>query len=80
METTKQTLVSAKAIIFDILLSIGFFGYMAWVCRSHVFIEQEPILTILACFTALCVTGVFWIGIQYFRVTLTDQRKRRKQQ
>lgn len=79
MENTKQTLVSAKAIVFDIFLSIAFFVYMAWVCRSHVFIEQEPVLTILACFTSLCITGVFWIGLQYFRVTLTDQRNRRKQ-
>ncbi|HCR36727.1 MAG TPA: hypothetical protein DIU37_01100 [Opitutae bacterium] len=80
MQTIRQKLISTKAVIFDLFLTAIFFVCMVWVCDSHVFIEVEPTRTILACFTALCLTGVFWLGLQLFRVTLSDQRQQRRKQ
>lgn len=76
MEDKKLT--TTKSVIFDIFLSIIFLVYMTFVCAEHAPAQTESMRYIVGAYTATCLTGVFWIAVQLFRVTLVDQLNRRR--
>ena len=55
-----------------------FFVYMAGVCYKHTPDWSETYKRIAGAYTALALTGVFWMCLQGFYVTLVDQRRRKK--
>lgn len=73
-----EKLVSSKGIIIDLILTLGFFLYMITVCREHVPSTVESDIMFFGIFTAMCVSGVFWLALQCFRVTCMDQLKHKK--
>lgn len=77
MEKRPQ-LVTPKAMIFDLILTVLFMFFMVGVCKSHVPGTEEPYVTAFAVFCSLPLTGVFWLSVQCFRVTLIDQLHQKK--
>jgi len=74
----EQPLISPKGLIFDAVLSIAFFIYMTSVLMPHVPSEDNTVVLLIAGMTSFCMTGVFWLAANMFRVTLVDfQRTRR---
>jgi hypothetical protein len=73
-----QKLVSKRTIIFDTLLTLVFFTIMAFVLRAFVPMQGKGVTEFWAAFAAIPLAGIFWILVQMFRVTLTDQLRRSK--
>ena len=71
-------LVGKISIITDILLALVFYVVMAFVLRPFVPMEGNGVTEFWAAFTAIPLAGVFWLLVQMFRVTLTDQLRRTK--
>jgi len=74
----KRKLVGPLAIIFDLGLTAVFFLFMWHVAYSHTPDFSELGKQVSAAFCALSLTGVFWLCVQGFRVTLVDQMRRKK--
>jgi len=73
---SEEKLTSPKTILFDLMLTGLFFLFMTWVLRPFVPAQTPFLIWFFAGFTALPLTGVFWLASQMFRVTLTDQLRR----
>jgi hypothetical protein len=71
-------LVGPLAIIFDLGLAAVFFLFMWYVAYGHTPDFSQRGKLISGAFCSLCLTGVFWLCVQGFRVTLTDQLRRKK--
>lgn len=74
----QEKLTSPKTILFDLVLTGIFFLFMTSMLRPFVPAQTPAIIWFFAAFTALPLTGVFWLASQMFRVTLTDQLRRKK--
>jgi len=78
-ETDEEAkLTTPGRIVFDLLLTGLFFVFMTYVLRPFVPAQTEFYTWLFSGFTALPLTGVFWLATQMFRVTLTDQMRRKK--
>jgi hypothetical protein len=75
-QTEDQPLVSKTGIVVDLILSIAFFTFMFWVLMPHVPSYDPHAVYIVAGMTSFCMTGVFWIAANMFRVTLVDYQRR----
>jgi hypothetical protein len=75
-----KPLVSKTGIVVDLILSIAFFLFMFWVLMPHVPSYDPKTIYIVAGMTSLCMTGVFWIAANMFRVTLVDYQRKNKGQ
>jgi len=73
-----KSLISKSGIFIDIILSIIFFCFMTKILATHAPAETEKMRLIVGAYTSSCLTGVFWLTIQLFRVTLVDQLRRKK--
>ena len=73
----ERKLITTKSIIFDVFLSVLFFIYMTYVCAAHAPAQTVQMQYMAGAFTSVCLTGVFSMSIQLFRVTLVDQLNRR---
>jgi len=71
-------LVGPLAIIFDLGLTAIFFLCLWRVCYSHTPDFSEFGKQVSAAYCALSLTGVFWLCLQGFRVTIVDQIRRKK--
>jgi len=73
-----KPLVSKFGIITDLILTVVFFLFMTYVLGSRV-PSQDPItIKVVSGMTALCMSGVFWIAANMFRVTRVDYQRRKK--
>jgi hypothetical protein len=73
-----QPLVSKKGVLIDLGLSVLFFLFMREVLVPHVPSQDPTSVLIVSSMTALCMTGVFWIAANMFRVTRVDYNQRKK--
>ena len=75
-----RKLISKGGILFDLVLTILFGIFMTMVCAEH-----APPMTsgntklMIGAFTAVPITGTFWLGLSLFHVTLVDTIRRRRQ-
>ena len=67
------------SLAVDAVLVIAFFALMFNVLQSHVPSLKESHIRFWAAFGAACMSGVFWLCIQMFRVVLRAQRAAGKQ-
>jgi hypothetical protein len=63
-------------VVLDTLLTGGAFVVFFFVCRPHVPSEDPRMVNLWGAITGLCLTGVFWLALQMFKVTLRGQRDR----
>jgi hypothetical protein len=72
-KTEKDSRVAGNIVVDTILTLIAFVIFFV-ICRSHVPSEDPFSINLWGAITALCLTGVFWLAWQMFRVTLRGQR------
>jgi hypothetical protein len=73
-----QNLTSPVSLVIDAVLVIAFFAFMFWVVASHVPSQDPKMIALWGALTALCLTGVFWLALQMFKVVLRAQRESRR--
>lgn len=62
--------------LLDTVLTLVAFGIFFLLCRSHVPSDDRVVINIWGAITASCLTGVFFLALQMFKVTLRGQRER----
>jgi hypothetical protein len=66
-------LSSPIGMVVDAILVIGFFVFLFGLLKSHVPSNDPKQVFLWAGLTAACMSGVFWLAIQMFRVVLGAQ-------
>jgi hypothetical protein len=70
----EQKHVTPLTIAVDLgLVAIFFFFMFGWV-KSHVPSTDSKFVILFGGLTAICVTGVFWMAIQMFRVVVAGEK------
>ena len=72
-------LATPAGMVVDAILVVGFFAYLYTLLESHVPSNDPKMVVLWAGLTAACMSGVFWLAIQMFRVVLAAQRLAKKQ-
>jgi hypothetical protein len=78
LEQSEKKLIGKGAMVMDIAIAGLFFIFMAFALRPHVPFDGEQNVVLWAAITAAPMTGVFWLALQMFRVTLVDQIRRKR--
>jgi len=75
MDNLKPKLVTTRGAIIDVVLTVIFFLWMTTVLKKHVPWEEAGATAVLlgAAYCSLCLSGVLWMALSLFRVTLADQ-------
>jgi hypothetical protein len=74
MDQSESKHVSPVTLIVDAILVIAFFLFLYHVLVPHVPSTDPKWIMIWAGLTSACMTGVFWLALQMFRVVLRFQR------
>lgn len=78
MAQPEQKLTTPASLAVDAVLVIGFFLFMYTVVAPHVPSNDQSMILLWGGLCSACMTGVFWLCIQMFRVTLRAQRADRR--
>lgn len=78
MAQPEAKLVSPASLLVDLILVAAFFAYMFTVLRPHVPSNDPKMIALWAGLATACMSGVFWLSIQMFRVVFRAQRAARK--
>lgn len=73
-----EKLVTPVSLVVDAILCLGFFAYMFGVLRSHVPSNDASMIALWAGLASACMTGVFWLALQMFRVVFRAQRQSKR--
>jgi len=73
MAEPAQKFTSPVSLIVDAILVIGFFVFMFGVLQKHVPSNDPNMVILWAALTAACMSAVFWLAVQMFRVVLRAQ-------
>lgn len=68
MAKPEMKLVTPVSLVVDAILVLAFFGFMFSILRNHVPSENPAMIALWAGLTAACMSGVFWLAVQMFRV------------
>ena len=79
-EEKERKLISRSGTITDLVLAVLFFLFMRWVLKSHVPSNDPEIIGLIASFTSLCLTFVFWLAASMLRVTWVDWARKKSGQ
>ena len=74
MPQSEQKLVTPLSLLVDLVLLLAFFAFMFGVLKSHVPSNDPKMINLWAALATSCLTGVFWLALQMFRVVLRAQR------
>jgi hypothetical protein len=75
MAEPEKKLVSRSSLAVDGVLVVAFFLFMYWVTSSHVPSHDPAMIHLWGAVTSSCLSAIFWLALQMFRVTLAAQRK-----
>ncbi|MBL62747.1 MAG: hypothetical protein CMI30_04995 [Opitutae bacterium] len=78
MSDDQTKLVSRVGILVDLGLTAVFFLFMWVVLGPHVPSDDPSTISWVAAYTSLCLTGVFWLAVSMFRITLVDYLRAKK--
>ena len=78
MSEDNQKLVTPLSLLVDAILVGAFFVFMFFVLRSHVPSDRPSDIALWAGLTSACMSGVFWLCVQMFRVVYRAQKARRR--
>ena len=73
MAQPEQKLTSPASLIVDAILVAAFFAYMWKVLSSHVPSHDPQMIILWGALGSSCLTAVFWLALQMFRVVLRAQ-------
>ncbi|MBL9201594.1 MAG: hypothetical protein JNL39_13880 [Opitutaceae bacterium] len=71
-------LVTPVSLLVDAVLTIAFFIGIYTLVAPHVPSNDKKMVMLWGGLCAACMTGVFWLAVQMFRVVLQAQRADRK--
>jgi len=74
-----RQLITKGTLAFDLVLVAVFFGFIAYLLVPFTFPAPQWAVYAQAGFAALPLAGVFFLALEMFRVTLTDQLNRKEQ-
>lgn len=78
MAKSEEKFVTPLSLVIDAILVIGFFIYIYGVVSTHVPSRDHHMIMFFGASAAACMTGVFWLALQMFRVVLRNQRNSKK--
>lgn len=78
MASSNAKLTSPLSLVVDFVLVAAFFAYLFTLLRPHVPSNEPGMIAVWAGLCAACMSGVFWLCIQMFRVVLAAQRAARQ--
>jgi hypothetical protein len=78
MAQPETKLTSPASLFVDAILVIAFFAFIYWLVSPHVPSNDKSMIVLWGGLCAACMTGVFWLCVQMFRVVLRAQRADRK--
>ena len=74
----EQKFTTPGSLAVDAVLSLGCFFFLYGVVSPHVPSNDKAMIMLWSALTAACMTGVFWLCIQMFRVVLRAQREAKR--
>jgi hypothetical protein len=75
MQKPDRKLVTPISLVVDAVLVIAFFAYMYGVASTHVPSRNHQMIVLWGVVTSACLTAVFWLALQMFRVVAKAQRE-----
>ena len=78
MASSENRLTTPVSLLVDAVLVIAFFVFMFFVLGPHVPSNDKADIALWAGLTSACMSGVFWLCIQMFRVVYRAQKARGK--
>ena len=78
MSQPEQKHTSPASLAVDAVLVVAFFAYLYSVVSTHVPSTDPKMIILWGGLCAACMSAVFWLCIQMFRVVLRAQREARK--
>ena len=75
MAESAKKRVTPSSLAVDAVLVIGFFIYMYSVASTHVPSNDPAMIRLWGAVTSSCLSAVFWLALQMFRVVLKAQRE-----
>lgn len=78
MEKQETKLVTPASLAVDAVLVIAFFAYMYTVASTHVPSKDHRMILLWGALCSGCITVVFWLALQMFRVVVKGQREASK--
>jgi hypothetical protein len=78
MSQPEKKHISPASLALDAGLVVAFFLYIYTVVSPHVPSNDKNMVLLWGALTAACMSGVFWLCIQMFRVVLRAQREARR--
>jgi len=72
-----ENLASPASLAVDAVVVLGFFAYIFAVIAPHVPSTDHKMILLWGGLAASCLSGVFWLALQMFRVVLRAQREGR---
>ena len=76
MAQPETKLTSPTSLLVDAIVTIGFFLFIYTLVSPHVPSNETKYIVFWGAACAACMTGVFWLCVQMFRVVLRAQRRR----
>jgi hypothetical protein len=74
MAQSERKLTSPASLAVDAVLVIVFFVYMYTVLSTHVPSRDPAMIRLWGAISSSCVTALFWLALQMFRVVYRAQR------
>jgi hypothetical protein len=78
MAQPEKKTTTPASIAVDAVLVIAFFVFLYTIVSPHVPSNDPRMVKLWGGLTAACMSGVFWLCIQMFRVVLRAQREARQ--
>lgn len=75
MASPEQKHTTPMSLLVDAVLVIAFFVYIYTVVAPHVPTNDAKMTLVWGGLTAACMSGVFWLCVQMFRVVFRAQRE-----
>jgi hypothetical protein len=78
MTKPESKLVTPVSLAVDVVLVVLFFIYMYSVVSTHVPSKDHRMIMLWGALCSACLTIVFWLALQMFRVVIKLQREQAK--
>ena len=78
MSQPEQKHTTPVSLAVDAVLVVAFFLYLYSLVKIHVPSTDPKMIMLWSGLTAACMSGVFWLAVQMFRVVLKAQRAAKK--
>lgn len=77
MAQPETKLTSPTSLLVDAILVVLFFALIYWMVSPHVPSNDKKMIVLWGGLCSACMSGVFWLAVQMFRVVLRNQRAQR---